>query len=67
MEEGRLASRLLGEIGSARAAIAASYLSLWRSNGTLDEEHQAEPSPPIDLEQTPHAASAGQLPETEQT
>ena len=32
MEEGRLAARLLSEIGAARAAIAASYLSLWRGD-----------------------------------
>jgi hypothetical protein len=66
MEEGRWASRLLSEIGSARAAIAASYLSLWRTSGRLNAEHHGEPASPIDLEQAPHPTSEPP-PETEQT
>lgn len=58
MEEGRWAARLLSEIGSARAAIAASYLSLWRTGGGLpgpppdepdvapDEQQEQRPEPP---------------------
>jgi hypothetical protein len=48
MEEGRLAARLLNEIGSARAAIAASYLSLWRSAGSVSREDQDGSPPAVD-------------------
>ena len=43
MEEGGLAARLLSEIGSARAAIAASYLNLWRTGSGLPELQRDEP------------------------
>jgi hypothetical protein len=49
MEEGRWAARLMSEIHSARAGIAASYLSLWRRGGRLADE---EPDAPV-----PHDAS----------
>jgi hypothetical protein len=56
MEEGRLAARLLSEIGSARAAIAASYLSLWRSARSVSEEHQDGSPPAVDLGDAPASA-----------
>ena len=43
MEEGRLAARLLSEIGSARAAIAASYLNLWRTGTGRPDLQRDEP------------------------
>lgn len=48
MQEGRWATRLLNEIGAARAAIAAGYLNLWRSGGRPGEEG---------LEETPRAGN----------
>jgi len=45
MEEGRWAARLLSEIGSARAAIAASYLSLWKTGGGLPDSDQGKQDP----------------------
>ena len=40
MEEGRWATRVLDEIGSARAAIAANYLALWRraTHASMDDD-----------------------------
>jgi hypothetical protein len=43
MEEARWAARVLSEIGSARAAIAASYLSLWRTGTGLPDLQRDEP------------------------
>ena len=37
MEEGRWAARVLSEIGAARAAIAASYLRLWRGQPLVEQ------------------------------
>lgn len=56
MEEGRWAARLLSEIGSARAAIAASYLSLWRTGGSLSEEQRDELPPVVSPEDAPACA-----------
>jgi hypothetical protein len=43
MEEGRWAARVLSEIGSARASIAANYLALWRKAGQLSDAEQSAP------------------------
>jgi hypothetical protein len=53
MEEGRWATRLLSEIGSARAAIAASYLNLWRTSARPGKEK---------LEQSPCTGDSGEVP-----
>jgi hypothetical protein len=57
--------RLLSEIGSARAAIAASYLSLWRSGGTLEEEEPEGRSPAGSPEETPAPPPSKPSPKTE--
>jgi hypothetical protein len=53
MEEGRWAMRLVSEIGSARAAIAASYLRLWRTAGALPEQPRDEAAPAADQQGAP--------------
>jgi hypothetical protein len=43
MDDGRWATRLVSEIGSARAAIVASYLNLWRGGRPGEEELEKPP------------------------
>lgn len=65
MEEARWAARLLSEIGSAREAIAASYLSLWRAGGGRPDLQRGAPEPvPGDQQETSACAdAAGEVPE----
>ena len=61
MEEGRWAARLLSEIGSARAAIAASYLNLWRTGAGLRD---LQPDEPEAAAGEPHEATSPSPPST---
>jgi hypothetical protein len=61
MEEGRWAARVLSEIGSARASIAANYLALWRKAGQLSDAEQSVPGA-ADAEE--RGESAGSAPST---
>lgn len=65
MEEGRWAARLLSEIGSARAAIAASYLNLWRTSGELPDLQRGEPEPVPGEQQEETPAPPTRMEETE--
>lgn len=58
MEEPRWTVRLLSEIGSARSAIATSYLSLWRTGGRLSETQPGEPPPPASSDEPPPGGPA---------
>jgi hypothetical protein len=46
MEESRWPARVLSEIGSARAAILANYLALWRQDTVTSMDEQTEPPAP---------------------
>jgi len=68
MEEAKWAARLLSEIGSAREAIAASYLSLWRAGGGRPDLQRDAPEPvPGDQQEETSACAdaAGEMPEHE--
>jgi hypothetical protein len=45
MEEGSRALRVLNEIGSARAAMAASYMRLWRAAALSADVEPVDPEP----------------------
>jgi hypothetical protein len=53
MEPSRLVDMLLCEAAAARAAIAASYLRLWRGHGPVPSAPPPSPRP------APDAGSAG--------
>jgi hypothetical protein len=46
MDENRWAARVLGEVGSARAAITASYRALWRSADDVPPAESSESAAP---------------------
>lgn len=58
--------RLLSEISSARAAIAASYLNLWRGAGTVSGGQPDTPPSPVDAEDAPASAPPAKPREPEQ-
>lgn len=46
MDESRWAARVLGEVGSARAAITASYRALWRSADDVPPAESSDSAAP---------------------
>jgi hypothetical protein len=62
VEEGKWAARVLSEISSARASIAASYLALWRREAQVaPPEH---PGPPAVLSEDEVGPTASVDPRT---
>ena len=62
MEEGNWAARVASEIASARAAIAANYLALWRKTGQAaptEEGPQPTAPPPQDSVAAPASPFPG--------
>lgn len=60
MEEARWAARVLSEIGAARAAIAASYLRLWREAEQRLGDEPLDPSVSASADAEPASASPDQ-------